>query len=95
MSIVVNQVRMGLFLDSVVLMQISRSLNALEGVEEAALMIGTPSNVVILEDAGLLSDAGRGVSGGDLVIAIRASHEMAAKAAIDEATALLLSLIHI
>ena len=89
MSIVVNQVRMGLFLDSVVLMQISRSLNALEGVEEAALMIGTPSNVVILEDAGLLSDAGRGVSGGDLVIAIRASHEMAAKAAIDEATALL------
>ena len=48
MSVVVNQVRTGVFLDSVVLMRISRELTDFEGIEEAALMIGTPSNLPFL-----------------------------------------------
>ena len=49
MSVVINQVRTGVFLDSVVLMRISRELADFEGIEEVALMIGTPSNLDILE----------------------------------------------
>ena len=52
MSVTLNQVRSGLFLDSVVLMQISRSLASGEGVEDAALMMATPANLEILSGAG-------------------------------------------
>ena len=43
MSVVINQVRTGVFLDSVVLMRISRELAHFEGIEEVELMIGTQS----------------------------------------------------
>ena len=69
MSVVINQVRTGVFLDSVVLMRISRELADFEGIEEVALMIGTPSNLTILESAGLLGELGRQAGGGDLVLA--------------------------
>ena len=72
MSVVINQVRTGVFLDSVVLMRISRELADFEGIEEVALMIGTPSNLTILESAGLLGELGRQAGGGDLVLAFRA-----------------------
>ena len=54
MNCCVNQVRHGLFLDSVVLMQVSRTVAALPGVEDAALMMGTPANQEILENSGCL-----------------------------------------
>ena len=66
MSIILNRVCPGLFLDSVVLMQISRSIASLEGVEDSALMIGTPSNLDLLDNAGLLKDTSRQAAGGDL-----------------------------
>ena len=59
MSSILNRVCPGLFLDSVVLMQISRSIASLEGVDDSALMIGTPSNLDLLDGAGLLSDSSR------------------------------------
>lgn len=37
-KIVLNQVRKGLYLDSVALMRLSRTIAAMDGVEEAALM---------------------------------------------------------
>ena len=49
MSSILNRVCRGLFLDSVVLMQISRSIASLEGVDDSALMIGTPSNLDLLD----------------------------------------------
>ena len=85
MSVVFNQVRTGVFLDSVVLMRISRELAGLEGIEEAALMIGTPSNLAILERAGLLSELGRQAGGGDLVLAVRARDATTAEIAVTEA----------
>ena len=59
MSAVANRVRKGFYLDSVALMRLSQTLSALPGVASAALMIGTPSNVRIMDDAGLLDDAER------------------------------------
>ena len=84
---VVNLVRRGFYLDSVALMRLSRSVAAMDGVEEAALMMGTPANQGIMADAGLLAADGEGARGGDLVIAIRASTAAAAAAAAAEAAA--------
>ena len=71
MSSIHNRVCPGMFLDSVVLMQISRSIASLEGVEDSALMIGTQSNLDLLDNAGLLKDTSRQAAGGDLIIAVR------------------------
>ena len=54
MSVILNEVRRATYLDSIVLMRISRQIAALPGVEEAGLIIGTPANKEILRDAGIL-----------------------------------------
>ena len=41
---VINRVRPAFYLDSVALMRLSAKLNAVPGLTDAALMIGTPSN---------------------------------------------------
>ena len=84
-AFVLNQVRKGTYLDSVALMRMSRAIAAMPGVEEAALMMGTPANHVIMEDAGLMADTGRSAGGGDLVIAIRAEDEDTARTALGQA----------
>jgi FdrA protein len=86
---VINRVRRGFYLDSVALMRLSRELSALPGVEEAALMVGTPSNKEILDEAGLLADEGRQAAAGDVIIALRAANREAGEAALAEAEALL------
>jgi FdrA protein len=86
---VINRVRRAFYLDSVALMRLSRELSGWPGVEEAALMIGTPSNKEILDEAGLLADDGRQAASGDIIIALRAADLEAGKAALDEAEALL------
>src|SRR6185436_3728251 len=48
----------GRYLDSVALMRLSRRLSALPGIEEASLMIGSPSNKALLREAGLLAAEG-------------------------------------
>ena len=72
-AIVLNQVQKGLYLDSVALMRMSRTIASMEGVEEAALMMGTASNREIMAEAGLLVEAGAAASGGDLIIGVRAA----------------------
>ena len=57
MSKMVTQVREGFFLDSVALMRISQTIAGLPGVEEAALMMGTPANKEIMAAAGLLDSS--------------------------------------
>jgi FdrA protein len=66
-----NRVERGRYLDSVALMRVSRKLEALAGVEAAALMIGTPSNKALLRAARLLSPEGEQATANDLVIAVR------------------------
>ena len=89
MSKIVNRVCTGLFLDSVILMQISRSITCLDGVEDAALMIGTPSNLDLLDNAKLLARASRKATGGDLILAIRGRDEGTAASALAKAEILL------
>ena len=84
-AVVVNEVRRGFYLDSVALMQISANLAALSDVEDAVAMIGTPSNLAIMREAGLLAAIGEAAGANDLVVAVRAADEAAAEAALSRA----------
>ena len=88
-AVLVNQVRAGFYLDSVALMRFSRTIAAMEGVEEAALMMGTPSNRAILAEAGLLNETGEAAGGGDLVVAVRATGQRFVDEALAESQSLL------
>jgi FdrA protein len=88
-SVVVNLIRSGFFLDSVALMRFSRTIADMEGVEEAALMMGTPSNRKIMLDAGILDKDGEGACGSDLIIGVRAVSAEAAEMALEESVNLL------
>ena len=88
MSVTVNIVRAGVFLDSVVLMQISRELTAIQGVEDAALMMATPANWDILSDAGLLEEDTM-AGPGDLLVAVRAQDQAIADSTLQRAAELM------
>ena len=85
MPFVLNRVERGRYLDSVALMRLSRRLSALPGIEEASLMIGSPSNKALLRDAGLLAPEGEDAGANDLVIALRATDERLGQAALRSA----------
>lgn len=58
-----------MYQDSVSLMQISAQVSKLPGVEQASVVMGTPTNLAQLEDAGLAQGVQAGPN--DLVIAVR------------------------
>src|SRR5258708_27886074 len=89
MSVISNEVRRATYLDSIVLMRISRAVAALPGVEEAGLFIGTPANQDILRDAGILGPEGEGAAPGDLILALRARDDATGRAALAEAKRLI------
>ena len=76
-----NLVRRGAYHDSVTLMRLSRDMEAVAGVTRAAAMMGTPHNLALLRDAGLLTAEGDGAGPSDLVVAVVADREDAARAA--------------
>jgi len=88
MPFVLNRVERGRYLDSVALMRLSRRLSALPGVEEASLMIGSPSNKALLREAGLLAAEGEQAGVNDLVVALRASDERLGRQALQTALTL-------
>jgi FdrA protein len=89
MSVVANEVRRATYLDSIVLMRVSRQVAALPGIEEAGVFIGTPANKEILRDAGILAPEGEGAGPGDLILAVRAADDAAARAALAQAARLI------
>lgn len=89
MSVVANRIRKDFYLDSVALMRLSQAISAMPGVLSAALMIGTPSNVRIMDDAGLLDAAGRSAGPNDLILAVKAGDMASAEAAFAEADEML------
>jgi FdrA protein len=86
---VVNRVERGRYLDSVALMRVARRVAALAGVEDAALMIGSPSNKDLLRGAGLLAQEGEAATPNDLIIAIKAADDRAGAHALEQARMLL------
>ncbi len=68
--------------DSVVLMSLSRSLESLPGVQQVAVMMGTPQNTTLLREAGLLTAEAESAGTNDLLICVQASSTAAAEQAI-------------
>lgn len=89
MSVIVNVVRKGAYLDSVALMRIAAAVKAMSGVEDCGLLLGTPANRRIMAEAGVLAADGERAGPGDIVIALRAVHDGAAQVAVAEAERLL------
>jgi len=77
--------------DSVTLMRLTHDMEAVPGVKRAAAMMGTPQNRALLEDAGLLADGSPDTAPADLLIAVAADDEAAARGAEAAARAALLA----
>jgi FdrA protein len=80
-------IRAGSYHDSVVLMQLQRSLAALPGVIDAGVVMATPANRDLLAAGGL--EAGEGAGPDDLLIVVKAESEAAAGEALAGVDALL------
>ena len=85
----INQARVkrGMYVDSITLMQLARSLSALEGIEEATALMATPANLQLLAEAGLapfvgITDEPRD---SDVLIVVRALDAAHAETALDTA----------
>jgi FdrA protein len=88
-SVLRSAVRPGSYYDSVVLMQLQRSLGALPGILDAGVVMATPPNREMLAASGLLPEAGAEAGEGDLLIAVRAEDEAAAGEALSRVDSLL------
>jgi len=84
-----GQIRSGAYYDSVVLMQLQRSLAGLPGILDAGVVMGTAANKEILAQTDLLIAEAQVAGADDLVIVVRADDAAAAQAAIDQVDTLL------
>jgi FdrA protein len=76
------EIRSSAYYDSVVLMQLQRALVDLPGVQDAGVVMATPTNRDLLAEAGLLPDSIQEASADDLLIVVRAASEEEAAAAL-------------
>lgn len=74
-----NVVRKNNYYDSVTLMLISKQLKQLEGLDDVSVMMGTPANRVILQEASLLGPEGEAAGPNDLILAFRAAADIDVK----------------
>ena len=84
MAIFKSEIRSGAYFDSVVLMQLQRSLAELPGVDDAGVMMGTEANLDLLDQTGLLVDEIKGVKADDLVLVVKAKDAKTAQEALDK-----------
>ena len=89
MMVTKAEIRSGAYYDSVVLMQLQRSLAALPGVLDAGVVMGTDANKDILAQSDLLTSEAQSAVADDLVIVICAEDDAAVQAALDQVDELL------
>jgi FdrA protein len=87
--VVQAEVRRGVYYDSVVLMQLQRTLAGMPGVHDAGVVMGTSANKELLLQSGLLNSEAEGASVDDLVLVVRAENEHAAIQALAQVDPLL------
>jgi succinyl-CoA synthetase alpha subunit len=68
-----NHVLRNVYRDSVALMRLSREMESLEGIAQATAIMGTDNNKELLQQAGLLDDAGLAAGPNDLIVAFDAA----------------------
>lgn len=84
MSVILSEIRPGAYFDSVILMQMQKSLLELPGVLDVGVVMGTEANKSILEQSGLLSSETKIAKSDDLIIAIKAQDREIGKRAISQ-----------
>ena len=84
MAKIQTEIRTGAYFDSVVLMQLQRSLADLPGVEDAGVVMGTGANLELLEQTGLLVDEIKKARPDDLVLVVKAKDQKTAKDALSQ-----------
>lgn len=84
MSSIKTEIRAGAYYDSVILMQLQRSLADLPKVINAGVVMATEANKELLDQTGLLVDEIKGANADDLVIVIKAENEKAARNALEQ-----------
>jgi len=72
--------------DSVWLMHLSHTLESLPGVQKVAVMMGTPHNKAVLQEAELLTPEGEAGGANDLLVCVQTETPTAAAEALREAT---------
>ncbi|KAA3656619.1 MAG: acyl-CoA synthetase FdrA [Chloroflexi bacterium] len=83
-----HEIRAGSYYDSVVLMQLQKALAALDGVEDAGVVMATPANRDLLAAGGLLPD-GIAAKADDLLIVVKGESETAVSTALSQVDKLL------
>jgi len=83
MSITKGEIRSGAYYDSVILMQLQRSLAELPGVIDAGVIMGTQANKELLEQSDLLAPEIQAAGTDDMVIVIKAEDQAAARSALE------------
>ena len=76
-----SEIKKNTYYDSVTLMLISGRLEAVDGVEEAAVMMGTDHNKLLMKNAGILDPEAESCGPNDLLIGLRALTQEALDAA--------------
>ncbi len=89
MTVTRAEIRSGAYYDSVILMQLQRSLAALPGVRDAGVMMGTQANKDVLAQSNLLTPEAQAAAADDLLIVIQAQDDASAQAALDQVDTLL------
>lgn len=79
----------GRYVDSVVAMRLSQALTGRTGVVDAAAIMGTPANLAMLREAGLLAADVEDARPDDLVVAVRARDDAACTDALGAVESLL------
>jgi FdrA protein len=91
MAVIKTEIRSGTYFDSVILMQLQRSLADLPGVLDAGVVMGTEANLELLDQSGLLVDEIKIAKADDLVLVVKAEKGKTAQEALDQVDELVAS----
>lgn len=78
----VAEIRKGAYFDSVTLMKVARDLSGMDGVQDAAVVMGTAENRAILETSSLMTPELLAAADTDLLVSVRAETDEAAREAL-------------
>ena len=90
--VVLNTVRQNYYQDSMKLMQISKELSSLSGINKASAIMATEANLIMLREAGLIKKFPDSISANDLIIAVEGETKKTAQDAINSLDTFLLTL---
>ena len=82
MTVLKTHIIQGEYRDSVQLMRAASAANKLKGIEIASVLMGTPKNKPLLQEANLLTPEAKKAGPNDIVISVRANTETSATEAI-------------